>query len=95
MDASGEVGTLATVPLTFDKATALHLNADAAEGQVVVSVLDEAGRPIQSYEQSSPVAGDVLRAKVAFVKPLAALSGHTVRLKFQLDNMSLYSFWFE
>ena len=84
--------SLQTKLLTIDGGE-LHLNIDASQGYVIVSVTDDIGTPLESYT-SLQVVGDQLDVSVEFDQTLEALSGKEVRLRFQLKNASLYSYWF-
>ena len=81
-----------TKPLTLD-GRELRLNADASQGYVTVAVTDDTGAPLENYT-SQQIVGDQLDAEVEFSHSLEALKGKDVRLRFQLRNASLYSYWF-
>ena len=81
-----------TKPLTLD-GRKLRLNADASQGYVTVAITDDTGVPLENYT-SQQIVGDQLDAKVEFSHSLEALKGREVRLRFQLRNASLYSYWF-
>jgi prepilin-type processing-associated H-X9-DG protein len=67
VDGPAEGGTLTTAPVRF-KGKRLEINAAMkAGGQVVVELLDAAGRPIRGFEPSAPFSGDDLRHTVRFV----------------------------
>jgi glyoxylase-like metal-dependent hydrolase (beta-lactamase superfamily II) len=82
-------GLLVTQPLRLT-GTPLSISADAAGGRIRVSVVDAAGFGL---EQCTPIAADVTDAPVAWQgRDLASLAGHTVRLKFEIQNATLYGF---
>ena len=90
-------GTLVTKPITFT-GTTLRLNATvAAGGSLKVEVLNSAGTPITGFTaaDSVPITGDQLTATVAWSSgaSLSTLAGQSVKLKFYLDNVDLYSYW--
>jgi hypothetical protein len=92
LDADETEGRMLTKPLTLNGGE-LHLNADASQGYVTVSITDDIGTPLENYT-SRQVVGDQLDTSVKFNQPLAALKGKEVRLRFHLKNASLYSYWF-
>jgi hypothetical protein len=96
MDAGAEAGTLTTRPLTF-RGKYLFVNADAPQGELRAEVLDEAGRPIAPFTLANgkPLRADSTRRRCTWNggEDLAALAGRKVRLRFQLTNGRLYSFW--
>jgi hypothetical protein len=62
-------------------------------GSVRIRILDEKGNAIDGYDSGNHF-GDSLDRPVAFEKPLADLSGKSVRLEFTLKDADLYSFQF-
>ena len=92
LDAGETDGQMLTKPLILDGGE-LHLNADASQGYVVISITDDIGMPLEGYT-SRRIVGDQLDTSVEFDQPLKELSGKEVRLQFQLRNASLYSYWF-
>ena len=92
LDAGKEVGMMLTKPLTLN-GNDLYLNVDASRGYVNVAVTDDVGIPLENYS-SERIVGDQLEAKVRFNGSLEALEGKEVRLRFQLKDVSLYSYWF-
>ena len=92
LDAGETEGRMLTKPLILDDGE-LHLNADASQGYVTVSITDDIGTPLENYT-SRQVVGDQLDGKIEFSHSLEALSGKEIRLRFQLRNASLYSYWF-
>ena len=81
-----------TKPLTLNGGE-LHLNVDASQGYVIVSVTDDTGEALENYV-SDQIVGNQLEAGVEFSRSLGALKGREVRLRFQIRNASLYSYWF-
>lgn len=92
LDAGEAEGRMLTKPLILDGGE-LHLNADASQGYVTVSITDDIGIPLEGYT-SRQIVGNQLDTAVEFDQPLETLSGKEVRLRFQLRNASLYSYWF-
>ena len=73
----------------------LYLNfATSAKGGVTVSICDLDGKEIDGYT-SYVMFGDSVKRIVEFEKPLSALYGKTVRLKFFMRDAHLYSFALE
>lgn len=71
----------------------LHVNVDSARGQLVVAFTDDEGRPLPDYT-SAPIAVDQTDDLVHFAQSLGALAGREVRVRLELRNASLYSYWF-
>lgn len=92
LDAGETEGYMLTKPLTLDGKD-LHLNVDASQGYVVVAVTDDTGTPLKDYT-SERISGDELETAVNFSRSLEAIKGREVRLRFQLKDASLYSYWF-
>ncbi len=92
LDAGETEGYMLTKPLTLDGKD-LHLNVDARHGYVVVTVTDDTGTPLENYT-SEQIIGDELETTVNFSRPLGTIKGREVRLRFQLKDASLYSYWF-
>ena len=92
LDAGAEPGTMLTRPFALP-GTKLRLNADAAEGEIIVTLLDGAGNTVAVSEG---VAGDHVRADVKWKQgDLSSLTGQVVSLRFKLRQARLYSFWIE
>jgi hypothetical protein len=92
LDAGEEPGTLLTKPFVL-AGSSLHVNADAASGEVDVTVLDVSNQVVAISE---PVTGDWPRAVLRWRSGnLDGVMGTTVRLRLSLRNARLYSFWFE
>ena len=96
VDAGPQGGTLTTRPLTF---TGRHLfvNTDCPAGSLRAELLDRDGQPIAPFtlENSVSLKEDAVLAEMTWkgVTDLSALAGKTVRVRFHLQNGSLYSFW--
>ncbi len=70
----------------------MRLNfATSALGGIVVSICDENGNPLDGYT-SYTIFGDSVDRPVEFEKPLSALIGQTVKIKFNMYDAQLYSF---
>ena len=90
LEASFDGGTVVTKPLEL-KGPRLLLNANAAYGEIAVSLLDEAGQPIAGCEAT--VKGkDAVEIPVAFTQPLSTVAGKPLRLRFVLKNVQLFGF---
>jgi hypothetical protein len=86
-------GTVVTRPLTFE-GEELEINfATSSLGHVRTFILDVDGKEIEGYD-SKRHFGDSLNRVIKFEKPLSALSGKTVRLKFEIKDADLYAFKF-
>jgi hypothetical protein len=96
MDAGPDGGTLTTRPVAF-RGRRLFVNAAVARGRLQVEVLDREGNVIAPFSRDNcmPVTEDRTLLEVRFrgVEDLASLAGKPVRLRFTLNNGSLYSFW--
>ncbi len=93
VDASAEGGTLTTVPITYS-GQRLEINAATkAGGQIVVELLDAAGRKIAT---AKPVEGDDLRHTTDFGDDslIASKAGQPVVLRFHIKNAQLFAFAF-
>jgi len=96
LDAGPDGGTLTTRPVAF-RGRRLFVNAAVARGRLQVEVLDREGNVIAPFSRDNcmPVTEDRTLLEVRFrgVEDLASLAGKPVRLRFTLNNGSLYSFW--
>lgn len=89
----GKGGEILTKPFTFE-GNELEVNfASSAVGDMVVTVCDEDGNELEGYK-TYRMFGDSVCRKVKFEKPLSALNGKPIRLKFNLRDCDLYSFKF-
>ena len=91
-------GTIVTKPFRLE-GPELMVNVDARDGEVSVEVLDETGQPLPGYAGDEVLAAtklDDLRWQPQWKQhsDLSALQGKIVRLKFHLQNATLYSFQF-
>ena len=91
IDAGAEEGMLLTTPMALPSGE-LHLNV-AAPGQVTVDVTDGDGVPLSGYA-SDPVSGDCTDVALRFARPLAEIAGQQARLRINLRDASLFSYWF-
>jgi hypothetical protein len=95
VDAGEDAGSLITKPFRCEGGP-LEINASARGGVVEVAVLDESGIQYQGYsrQECALFDGDSVDHSVTWRGKLSLeeLKGNTVRLKFYLQNASLYSF---
>ena len=86
------MGVVTTKPVTCG-GEPLHITADAKGGAVRISLLDDKGRPV---DQAKPVTADVTDGVISWQDgpKLAGSAGKPVRLRFELENATLYSFRF-
>jgi len=82
--------TVLTKPLVCTGNT-LNVTADAAGGEIRVTVLDTDG---SSVAAGKSITGDVTDAAVAFDKELARWNGKRLSVKFEVQKAKLYSFRF-
>jgi hypothetical protein len=97
MDAGNDGGKLTTRPIRFS-GSKLFINADASQGEVRAEVLDAAsGKPLPGLSMNDclPVRENKTLEAVAWKngKDLSAIAGLPVRIRFQLRNAHIYSFW--
>lgn len=93
VDATPTGGTLTTVPVVF-QGSRLELNAATRPGgEVVVELVDKAGKLLR---HSKPFSGDALRHRVQWESPLdlARLAGTQISLQFRMKSAELYAFAF-
>ena len=93
LEAGKDGGMVETVPLELS-GNRLVINADASKGNVVVEVLDEAGKTVPGYS-----ADDCVAMKTDSLRHIVTWKGHDclptarpVRLRFFLKSASLYSY---
>lgn len=73
---------------------ALNINfTTSAAGSLRVMLEDERGNPLAGYD-SGELFGDATDRSVAFERPLAALAGRPVRVRFILQDADIYAFQF-
>ena len=99
LDAGKSVGLVTTRPLSF-AGKHLFLNAEVDNGgSIKVALLSSDGKSISGYtfEDAQPVTHDATKLPVTWSKKSAYKlpPGEHVRLRFQLQNAKLYSFWVE
>ncbi|MDR0901159.1 MAG: hypothetical protein LBM92_00115 [Opitutaceae bacterium] len=105
LNAGASGGSLLTRPVKFS-GSRLFVNADAPRGTLRAEICDESGAPIAPYTlaNSIPFTGDSTLAPLtwktggkittaAHHSDLSALAGKTIRIRFNLTNGKLYSFW--
>jgi len=94
MDAANE-GSLTTKPLSLE-GQKLLLNADAANGEIRVEILDADGQTLSGYERESAsvIVGDEIRHQATWAND-QKLPHQPVRLKFHLSRAKLFAFWVE
>lgn len=90
-------GTIVTKPFKL-QGRSLQVNADAEKGELRVEIVDQAGKPIEGLAAADcqPITRDGLRHNVTWSakKQLADLKGRTIRLRFVVKDVELYSFRF-
>jgi hypothetical protein len=91
MDAADKPGTLTTRPLRFS-GKHLFVNVDAPQGELRAELLDSSDKVLAA---SKPISADSTKQQIQWLDQpdLAQWSGKPVRLRFQLSNGQLYSFW--
>lgn len=96
MEAGAEAGFLTTRCITFH-GKHLFVNADTADGQLRAEIQNEAGQPIDklSLTDSSTVAADTTLKMMRWGKTddLSHLAGRPVKIRFEVTNGGIYSFW--
>lgn len=96
MDAGDTPGALLTRPLRFS-GKYLFVNLDTAKGQLCAEICDTSGKPIDpfTFDNCDPLTVDKTLEQVHWKgsSDLSALAGKPVRMRFQLRNGSLFSFW--
>ena len=95
MDADKETGTLLTKPVIIPSGDQLIINARST-GHIKISILNESGQPFPGYSSAECLAvkGDSIEHTVGWEpkQNIQELRGRTVRLRFELQDASLYSF---
>ena len=99
LNAGQQPGTVTTRPLSFC-GKKLLVNAEVADsGYVKVSVLSSSNETVENYALGDclPVTKDAVRAPVAWKSStdIRLPAGEHIRMKFELKNAKLYSFWIE
>lgn len=95
LDAGDREGEVVTVPM-IATGSRLHVNANAADGELRVEVLDENQRPLPGFELASctPIGDDSIDHKVCWGDRyrLDQLNGRSIQLRFRLRRASLFAF---
>jgi len=93
--AGSGAGELLTTPFVLEESS-LHLNVDAARGEIRVAITDETGRPFRGFgrDDSKPVTRDDLSAAVQFgsKSELSQLVGQVARLRIYAENAEVFGF---
>ena len=95
MEDAGEGGSLTTEALDC-AGDCLFINGDSRKGRICVEVLDQEGRVIPGFsrEECIPFVEDSTCARIVWRDFSRIKKDHgALRLKFYLENASLYSFW--
>jgi hypothetical protein len=94
--ATGNAGTLRTIPLKFttEANSSLVINADASGGKIRARLADAAGKSIAGfgYDDVTPVTGDGLALPLKWRSDLSKLNGQTASIEFELTNAKLFAF---
>lgn len=98
LDATEEGGSLTTVPFQW-QGEQLFFNADADRGTITVEVLDVAGRPLAGFSQEESIAltDNSVRQRIVWRERsrMPDPANGAIRLRINLTNAQLYSYWFE
>ena len=98
MSGDGDGGWLLTRPVAVERSERpgeLLLNLNA-RGRAAVTLCDDDGLPIDGFTASRPVSGDHTDVTVTWPeRRIAQLAGRQVRLRIDLHDADLFSFWFE
>ncbi|MBN2294927.1 MAG: hypothetical protein JXM70_21040 [Pirellulales bacterium] len=99
LTATDTPGTVTTRPLSFP-GKRLFINADIREGgSVKVGILSEKGEPLKGHNINDcvPITKGAITIPVSWknAPEFSLPDGSHVRLRFELKNADLYSFWFE
>lgn len=96
MNAEKKTGALTTRPVVFD-GEYLFVNANTANGELRVEILDENNKVIAPYTlaNSIPVKTDKTLQRITWknAENIARLKNQKVKFRFHLTNGKLYSFW--
>ncbi|MGA2116339.1 MAG: glycosyl hydrolase family 32 [Bryobacteraceae bacterium] len=96
MDAGPELASLVTRPIVFS-GRYLFVNAEAQAGQLTVELLGDDGRVMSPFTSANcrPVRGGGACQRVSWhgADDLSGLRRRPARLRFQLTNARLFSFW--
>jgi hypothetical protein len=99
---SGKTGRLRTIPLLIKRAQGLIVNTDAAKGSLRVQIRDAQNNVIDGlrFDDCTKVTGDGIGLPVFWgdenktKTKLAQLEGKPIKLEFELNDASLYTFEF-
>jgi hypothetical protein len=96
LDADADGGELLSRPFSWTGGD-LHVNADAADGEVAFEVVDADNLATMegwSAAECQPLNSDLLSEAVKWTSNgRSSIDGRPVRLRFHLQRASLYSFW--
>lgn len=96
MEAGRNPGALLTRPVRFN-GSHLFVNVDVPEGLLRAEITDVSSAPIAPFTlaNSVPVRADRTKQLVQWrgVSDLSAVAGKRVRIRFELQNGKLFSFW--
>jgi hypothetical protein len=92
-EAGAEGGTIVT-PAVVLTGNGLTINADAADGEIRVQVLDDSGKAIAGFglDDMQPITRDGLDEPVNWKRDLKRFAGQPVRLSFELKHARLFAF---
>jgi len=96
LDAGEETGQLVTKLLRFE-GDKLWVNLDASKGALKAELQDEKGKVIPGFalEDCQPAKENGINLSVSWQKgKLGKLAGRTIRVRFELENASLFAFGF-
>ena len=92
--AGAKPGRLRTLAFQWPAGFQLHVNVQAEQGDLVVSVLDQRGTPIQGWTRSRPVSGDRRDAVVSWPEAKGGPPAkEPVSLEITLRKADLFSYW--
>lgn len=98
LDAGDEGGSMVTEPFNWE-GERLFVNAVADEGAINVELLDVDRQPLPGYsaQDATDVSEDGVRQPVAWGERsrMPDPAGGPIRLRIDLTNAELYSYWFE
>ena len=90
LDAEGEEGLLVTQAFSWPEDVRLYINADLTMGEMVVEVVDKAGRVCA---RSDLLRGDHYESEVRFDRNLSIAQRASSQLRFRMRNGKFYAFW--
>ncbi len=92
---AGPEGGMIRTPLLAWKGGKIHVNADAANGAMTVSLLDKENKPIPGYSHAdcTPISDNAPHAQVKWKLPLEELKTKEVRLEFLFKNARFFGFY--